>query len=274
MVGLLPLMASTVFEEGTLREMPQVVELIRAFTKRHPELVAHLQPLDTPGVEGRRLLSILNEAKLRRVLARMLDETQFLSPYGIRSLSREHAGKPFVFGANGQEFRVDYQPAESLTGAFGGNSNWRGPIWFPVNALLLRGLLNAHRFYGDSFKIECPTGSGKLMNLYEVSREIMGRLESIFLKDSTGRRPVNGGCARFREDPAWRDRVLFYEYFHGDTGEGLGASHQTGWTGLVGFMVDFFERDAKEDLFAKSRAAPRPQVVVQPAEVLRVPARS
>jgi hypothetical protein len=273
MVGLLPLMASTVFEEGTLREMPHVVELIRAFAKRHPELVANLQPLDKPGVQGRRLLSILDEAKLRRVLARMLDETQFLSPYGIRSLSREHAGNPFVFRANGQEFRVDYQPGESLTGAFGGNSNWRGPIWFPVNALLLRGLLNAHRYYGDSFKIECPTGSGKLMNLYEVSREIMRRLESIFLKDVSGRRPVNGEGARFREDPAWKDRVLFYEYFHGDTGEGLGASHQTGWTGLIGFMLDFFERDSRADVFGKARAAQRPQVVVKPTEAVNVQAR-
>jgi hypothetical protein len=255
-------MASTVFEEGTLRDMPAVVERLKRFTERHPELLANIHPLSKPGVNGRRLLTVLNEDKLRRILARMLDENQFLSPFGIRSLSREHAGKPFVYQARGQEFRIDYQPAESLTGAFGGNSNWRGPVWFPVNALLLRGLLNLHQYFGDGFQVECPTGSGKMMNLYEVAGEIKRRLESTFLTDASGKRPVNGDSVRFSDDPAWRDRVLFYEYFHGDSGQGLGASHQTGWTGLVAFLVDFFERIQPDDLLEpwkhQGAAAPKP----------------
>ncbi len=264
MVGLLPLMASTVFEEGTVKDFPLVVERVTQFTSRHPGLVEHIHPLGKPGVNGRRLLSIVNEDKLRRILTRMLDENQFLSPFGIRSLSREHEAQPFVYQAAGQEFKIDYQPAESLTGAFGGNSNWRGPIWAPVNVLLLRGLLNLHRYYGDGFKIECPTGSGKVMNLYQVACEVARRLESTFLSDATGQRPVNGGCSRFKDDPAWRDRVLFYEYFHGDTGKGLGASHQTGWTGLVAFVADFFERIQSEDLLGivsdkeKSRPSTKP----------------
>jgi Mannosylglycerate hydrolase MGH1-like glycoside hydrolase domain len=263
MVGLLPLMASTVFEEGTVKDMPLVVERITEFTKRHPELMENIHPLGKPGVNGRRLLSIVNEDKLRRILTRMLDEKQFLSPFGIRSLSREHADRPFVYRAGGQEFKIDYQPAESLTGAFGGNSNWRGPVWFPVNVLLLRGLLNLHRYFGDGFQIECPTGSGKLMNLYQIACEITRRLESTFLADASGKRPVNGDCARFKDDPAWRDRLLFYEYFNGDTGKGLGASHQTGWTGLVAFVADFFERVKSEDVLdvlkdREARAAPKP----------------
>ncbi|MCK6478055.1 MAG: glucosidase [Phycisphaerales bacterium] len=251
MVGLLPLMACTVFEEGTVRDMPAVVERIAEFSSRHPELMGNIHPLNKPGVAGRRLLSIVNEDKLRRILSRMLDENQFLSPFGVRSLSREHAANPFIYRAGDQEFRIDYQPAESLTGSFGGNSNWRGPVWFPVNALLLRGLLNLHRYYGDAFRIECPTGSGTKMNLYQVACELARRLESTFLPDASGRRPVNGDSPRFREDPAWRDRVLFYEYFHGDTGQGLGASHQTGWTGLVAFITDFFERIKSDDLLEK-----------------------
>jgi hypothetical protein len=264
MVGLLPLMASTVFEEGIIRDMPTVVDRVNEFTQRHPELMQNIHPLNKPGVSGRRLLSILNEEKLRRILARMLDEKQFLSPFGIRSLSREHGDKPYVYRAGGKEFRINYQPAESLTGDFGGNSNWRGPIWLPVNALLLRGLVNLHRYYGDAFKIECPTGSGKLMSLFQVACEITRRLESAFLSDASGGRPINGEIAQFRNDPAWRDRVLFYEHIHGDTGRGLGASHQTGWTGLVAFLVDFFERINSDKLVErledkkKGHAAPKP----------------
>jgi hypothetical protein len=178
----------------------------------------------------------------------MLDENQFLSTFGIRSLSKEHAEKPLVYHARGQEFRIDYQPAESLTGAFGGNSNWRGPIWFPVNVLLIRGLLNLHQYYGESFRVECPTGSGNQMTLFQIAQEISRRLESVFLLDDAGRRPVNGDSKRFNEDPVWRDRVLFYEYFHGDSGKGLGASHQTGWTGLVATLADFFARFKSDDL--------------------------
>jgi hypothetical protein len=186
------------------------------------------------------MLSILNEAKLRRVLTRMLDEERFLSPYGIRSLSKWHEQHPYVFDVHGERFEVRYLPAESDTGMFGGNSNWRGPIWFPVNLLILRGLQQAHFYYGDSFRIECPTGSGRLMNLYQVAQEIGRRLTSIFLKDAEGRRPVYGGAAKFQSDPYWRDHILFYEYFHGDNGAGLGASHQTGWTGAVAKLIQMF----------------------------------
>ena len=163
----------------------------------------------------------------------MLDENEFLSPYGIRSLSRYHADHPYVIQAGGQEYRVSYLPAESDTGMFGGNSNWRGPIWMPVNALIIRALLQYYLYYGDDFTVECPTGSGRQMNLYQVAEEIARRLASIFLKDKDGRRPVYGGTRKFQDDPHWRDCLLFYEYFHGDNGAGLGASHQTGWTGVI-----------------------------------------
>jgi hypothetical protein len=172
----------------------------------------------------------------------MLDENEFLSPYGIRALSRYHADHPYVVNVEGQEYRVNYLPAESDTGMFGGNSNWRGPIWMPVNALLIRALLQFYLYYGDNFKIECPTGSGKLMNLFEVAREIANRLERIFLRDKSGRRPVYGGTEKFQTDPHWKDYLLFFEYFHGDNGAGLGASHQTGWTGVVAKLIELFGR--------------------------------
>ena len=170
----------------------------------------------------------------------MLDENEFLSPYGIRALSRYHAEHPYVFTVEGQEYRVNYLPAESDSGMFGGNSNWRGPVWMPVNALLIRALLSYYLYYGDNFQIECPTGSGNLMNLFEVAREIANRLTRIFLRDESGRRPVYGGTQKFQTDPHWKDYLLFYEYFHGDNGAGLGASHQTGWTGC--------RREADRDL--------------------------
>ena len=186
----------------------------------------------------------------------MLDENEFLSPYGIRALSRYHAEHPYVFKVNGQEYRVNYLPAESDTGMFGGNSNWRGPIWMPVNALLIRALLSYYLYYGDNFKIECPTGSGNLMNLFEVAREIANRLTRIFLRDESGRRPVYGGTEKFQTDPHWKDYLLFYEYFHGDNGAGLGASHQTGWTGLVAKLIEIFGRiDGAQYLVAGQTAA-------------------
>jgi hypothetical protein len=172
----------------------------------------------------------------------MLDENEFLSPYGIRSLSRYHAEQPYIVVAGGQEYRVSYLPAESDSGMFGGNSNWRGPIWVPVNALIIRGLLHYFAYYGDNFKVECPTGSGKLMNLFEIAREIADRLARIFLRGENGRRPVFGGTEKFQTDPEWRDYLLFYEYFHGDNGAGIGASHQTGWTGVVGGLIEYFGR--------------------------------
>jgi hypothetical protein len=240
MVGLLPLTAVSVFEPEVLQAMPEIVQRIQAFVSKRPELTANIHPVGKPGYRGRRLLSPLNEEKLRRVLARMLDESRFLSPYGIRSLSRWHAEHPFTVTVHGEEFKVSYLPAESNTGLFGGNSNWRGPIWMPVNILLIRALLNYYSYYGEEFKIECPTGSGQLMTLYEVAREIALRLASIFEKDEQGRRPVFGGAEKFQNDPEWRDYLLFYEYFHGDNGAGLGASHQTGWTGLVSVLYKIF----------------------------------
>ena len=185
----------------------------------------------------------------------MLDENEFLSPYGIRALSKFHEHHPYVFRVGGQDHSVGYLPAESDSGMFGGNSNWRGPIWMPVNALLIRALLNFYEYYGDGFRIECPTGSGKMMNLFEVAREISDRLTRIFLRDGSGRRPVYGGTEKFQSDPHWRDHILFYEYFHGDNGAGLGASHQTGWTGLVAKMIELFGLLDAEKLLEAGRVA-------------------
>lgn len=190
----------------------------------------------------RGILALVNEERLRRILTKMLDENEFFSPYGIRSLSKFHQDHPFVFHVGGQVYRVDYLPAESNTGMFGGNSNWRGPIWMPVNAVIIRALLSYYLYYGDNFKIECPTGSGRMMNLFEVSKEIANRLTSIFLRDGKGRRPVYGGTEKFQSDPNWRDYLQFFEYFHGDNGAGLGANHQTGWTGLVAKTIELYGR--------------------------------
>jgi len=248
LVGLLPLCASTVFEGDALARYPKFAQLIDLFRKRHPELVSHVAPTDEgfTGYKGRRLLSVLNRRKLERVLGYMLDENEFLGPHGIRSLSRYHLDHPFSFWVANQEYRVQYLPAESNTGMFGGNSNWRGPMWMPVNLLIIRALLNLYAFFGDEFKVQCPTGSGRYMTLFEVADEIQRRLTATFLRDGNGRRPVYGGTKKFQEDPHWRDLILFYEYFHGDNGAGLGASHQTGWTGLVAVLLNFFGRiDAK-----------------------------
>ena len=248
LVGLLPLCASTVFEGDAVERYPKLMEMIALFKQRHPELVSHVAPTDHgfTGYKGRRLLAIMNRQKLQRVLAYMLDEQEFLGPHGIRSLSRYHLDHPFTFRVGHDEYKVQYLPAESNTGMFGGNSNWRGPVWMPVNVLIVRALLNLYPFYGDDFKVECPTGSGTQMTLFEVAQEISRRLATTFLRDGNGLRPVYGGNARFQHDPHWRDLILFYEYFHGDNGAGLGASHQTGWTGLVALVLDLFGRvDAK-----------------------------
>jgi hypothetical protein len=188
------------------------------------------------------------------ILSRMLDENEFLSPYGIRALSRYHAEHPFVFTVSGQDYTVNYLPAESDTGIFGGNSNWRGPIWMPVNVVLIRALLSYYFYYGDNFKIECPTGSGKLMNLSDVAREIANRLTRIFLRDESGRRPVYGGTQKFHTDPHWKDYLLFFEYFHGDNGAGIGASHQTGWTGLVSKLIELFGKIDGSQFLAAGKA--------------------
>jgi hypothetical protein len=248
MVGLLPLCATTIFEADTVTQYPKLVELIALFRKRHPELISHVAPTDEGfiGYNQRRLLSILNKSKLERVLGYMLDEDEFLGPYGLRSLSRYHLEHPFSVWVGHDEYKVQYLPAESNTGMFGGNSNWRGPVWMPVNVLVIRALLNLYGFFGDDFKVQCPTGSGQYMTLFEVAREIQRRLVATFARDETGRRPVYGGARKFQEDPHWKDLILFYEYFHGDNGAGLGASHQTGWTGLIALLLDFFGRaDAK-----------------------------
>jgi Glycosyl hydrolase family 63 C-terminal domain len=240
MVGLLPFCAATTFEGEMRAKTPELDERLRWFLAARPELYAAIHDPMKVGVKGRRLASILDETKLRRVLAKMLDENEFLSDFGIRSLSRHHADHPYVIHAGGQEYRVSYLPAESDSGMFGGNSNWRGPIWMPVNALIIRALLQYYLYHGDDFTVECPTGSGRWMNLYEVAEEIGRRLGNIFLKDDSGRRPVFGGADKFQDDPQWRDCLLFYEYFHGDNGAGLGASHQTGWTGVIARIMHLF----------------------------------
>jgi hypothetical protein len=248
MVGLLPLCASMVIKQEAITSMPHVLQRLQQRMNKHPELLANIHPPAKPGVNGQLLLSPIGEDKLRRILARMLDEAAFLSPYGIRSLSRFHLEHPYVFRSGDQEYRVQYLPAESDTGMFGGNSNWRGPVWFPVNSLIIRALLQFYRYYGNDFKVECPTGSGKLMNLYEVSKEISDRLARLFLPDQHGRRPVFGGAEKFQLDPYWRDYILFYEYFHGDNGAGLGASHQTGWTGLVARLMHIYASISPDEM--------------------------
>jgi len=237
LVGLLPLCAATVIEEEMLEKHPQITGQVRAFLNRNRDLLVNIADPFVPGVHGRRLLSLVNEEKLRRILARMLDEDRFLGPHGIRSISRWHLEHPYVFNVHGTDLAVEYEPAESTSGMFGGNSNWRGPVWFPINLLLIRALITHYRYYGDNLKVECPTGSGTMMTLFEVAQELSRRLVATFLKDADGHRPVYGGAMMFQDDPHWRDLVLFYEYFHGDNGAGLGASHQTGWTGLVARLI-------------------------------------
>jgi hypothetical protein len=258
MVGLLPLCATTVIEPWQRERVPKTTAGYYARVKQMPELLNSVHPTGPGhwGVGDRGIFALVNNERLRRILSKMLDEEEFLSPYGIRSLSKFHAQHPYVFNVHGQEYRVDYLPAESNTGMFGGNSNWRGPVWMPVNVLLIRALLNFYLYYGDNFKIECPTGSGRLMNLFEVAKEVADRLTSIFRRDAQGRRPVYGGTAKFQSDPYWRDHVLFYEYFHGDNGAGLGASHQTGWTGVVAKLIQLFGvLDAKTALEVGKQSA-------------------
>jgi hypothetical protein len=237
MVGLLSLAASAVVPPDLLARAPKLVERVRWLAAQRPELVANLPTLDVPGQNGTRLLAILDERKLRRVLAYMLDENEFLSDYGIRALSRYHRDNPYIFYVGANSYRVDYEPAESTSGLFGGNSNWRGPVWMPVNGLLVRALPILYQYYGDTFTVECPTGSGQQMNLLEVARELVRRLSAIFRRDESGQRPVFGTVELFQNDPQWRDYIAFYEYFHGDNGAGIGASHQTGWTGLIARLM-------------------------------------
>jgi hypothetical protein len=252
MVGLLPLCATTVIEPWQRERLPHTLETNADRVRRMPELLQSIHPTGPLhlGFAGRGIIALVNPERLRRILTRMLDEDEFLSPYGIRALSRYHADHPYVFKAEGQESRVTYLPAESDSGMFGGNSNWRGPIWIPVNVLLIRALLSFYLYHGENFTIECPTGSGRWMNLFEVAREIAQRLIRIFLRDENGHRPVFGGSEKFQHDPFWKDYILFYEYFHGDLGAGIGASHQTGWTGCVAPLIELFGRVTAQSFLA------------------------
>jgi hypothetical protein len=269
MVGLLPLCATSLTEPWQRERVPAVMKLFEERIRRMPELLNNLYA--GRGHADRGLMALVGPDRLRRILARMLDENEFLSPYGLRAVSRYHLEHPYVLSAGGQEYRVGYLPADSDSGMFGGNSNWRGPIWMPLNMLIVRALLSFYGFYGDAFKVECPTGSGRMMNLFEVAREIATRLISIFLRDATGRRPVFGGMEKFQTDPYWRDHLLFHEYFHGDNGAGIGASHQTGWSGLVATLIELFRNvdavqfleEGKRAVFVREQATPvsrRPEV--------------
>jgi hypothetical protein len=238
MVGLIPLFAVETLEPEIVDRLPGFRRRMQWFIDNRPEFRSHVTTTSNPSGGVRRLLAIVRRPQLVRVLGYMLDREEFLSPYGIRALSRWHRDHPYVLSVDGTEHRVDYEPAESATGLFGGNSNWRGPIWFPVNYLLIESLQKFHHFYGDDLKVECPTGSSRLLNLWEVAGELSRGLTRLFLRGRDGRRPIYGGCERFQQDPHWRDHILFYEYFHGDEGRGIGASHQTGWTGLVAKLIE------------------------------------
>jgi hypothetical protein len=251
---LLPLAATTVLP-GDLRErLPRFFEEAQWFLEQHPYTAATITvPLEV-GAGGSRILSLVNPDKLRRILGYMLNENEFLSPYGIRSLSRYHANHPYVFNAGGQEYRVGYVPGDSDSGMFGGNSNWRGPIWMPMQLMLIRALVNQYAHLGNNFKVECPVGSGRQLTLLEVSQELARRLSRLFIRNSEGRRPAQGNHNRW-SDEHWRDHILFYEYFHGDTGAGVGASHQTGWTGVIAFLLQGFTAVEAEKVLEKGMGA-------------------
>ncbi|MDX1981988.1 MAG: glucosidase [Bryobacteraceae bacterium] len=237
MVGLIPIFAVDTLESEMIERLPGFRKRMEWFLSNRPELCSQIASITREGQGMRRLLSVVPWHRLERVLRVMLDETEFLSPHGLRSVSRVHKDKPFTLHLDGAPYSVNYEPAESTTGMFGGNSNWRGPIWFPVNYLMIESLQKYHYYFGDEFRVECPTGSGKWMSLDEVAAELSRRLSRLFLRDSSGRRPVFGGSELFQTDPNFRDHILFYEYFHGDNGAGIGASHQTGWTGLVAKLL-------------------------------------
>lgn len=257
MAGLIPLCAASVFEGSSLLlRHPRFARFMTLFRDKHPEVLRHIAPADSSfvGFGGRRLFSVCDRVKIEKILRYMLDEDEFLGPHGIRSLSKYHLAHPFVFSMNGCDYTVQYLPGESSSEVSGANSNWRGSVWLPVNILLIRSLLNLYQFYGDDFKVECPTGSGIYMSLFGVANEITRRLSSIFLRDPSGKRPVHGAAKKFQEDPHWKDLILFYEYFHGDNGGGLGASHQTGWTGVIARALDLFGRVKPETALRLDRA--------------------
>lgn len=241
-VGLLPLCATTIIEKEERELIPNITRKLFERIERKPDLLKRIH-LTGPGHFGkneRGIAALVNREKLQRILIKMLDEKEFLGPYGIRSLSKYHLEHPYTFFVDGREYKVSYTPAESDTGMFGGNSNWRGPVWMPINILIIRSLLHYYLYYGDDFKVECPTGSGKMMNLFDVSKEIMSRLIKTFTSNEQNKRPVFGENEKFQHDPFWKDHILFYEYFHGDNGAGIGASHQTGWTGLIALLIKLY----------------------------------
>jgi hypothetical protein len=237
LVGLIPLLAVQTLEPETLDSLRGFRTRLLWFLDHRRDLTGNVACMRTAGDGERRLLAILDGDRLRRVLRVMLDEHEFLSPYGIRSISRVHRDQPYRLDVHGTTYRVAYEPAESSTGLFGGNSNWRGPIWFPINYLLIEALQKFHHYFGDDFTVECPTGSGRMMTLQEVAAELSRRLTRIFLRGDDGVRPVFRGIESYQRDPHWKDLVLFHEYFNGDTGAGVGASHQTGWTALVAKLL-------------------------------------
>ncbi len=237
MVGLIPLFAVTSIEPSMLDRVPEFKKRLQWFLEHRPDLAKLVSSWKEPGMGERRLLAILRGHRMKQVLSRMLDETEFLSPHGVRSLSRIYAAHPYVFDMGGSEYVVRYVPAESDSGMFGGNSNWRGPVWFPANYLIIEALQQFHHYYSDDFDVEAPNGSGQFISLNRIADDLSGRLIGIFRRDTNGRRPVFGSNETFQNDPYWRDCIPFYEYFHGDLGSGLGASHQTGWTGLVAKLI-------------------------------------
>jgi len=274
MVGLLPVCATTVVEPWQRERVPKVMAHARSLIERMPGLAKGIHPTggEHLGHAERGILAVVTPERLHRMLEKMLDENEFLSPYGIRSLSLYHKDHPYVYHAAGSEYRVSYLPAESDSGMFGGNSNWRGPVWMPMNVLLIRALMQFYLYYGDTFKVECPTGSGRWLNLFDVAHDLADRLSRIFLRDEHGRRAVFGDEKTFQNNPEWRDHLLFYEYFHGDNGAGLGASHQTGWTGLIGPLIALFGRVDAKTFLEMGRSA-RSQATAGKAEKHEEPAR-
>ena len=266
MVGLIPLFAVEVLDGCVFSRLPEFTRRLRWFLEYRPDLARLVSRWNEPNSEERHLLSLLRGHRMKRLLVRMLDETEFLSDYGIRAVSKFHEKNPYVFEHEGSRFSVSYAPGESTSGVFGGNSNWRGPIWMPVNFLLIESLRRFHRYYGDDFRVECPVGSGRYLNLEEVATELSRRLSRLFLIDENGRRPVFGDSACHQSDPAFRDNVLFYEYFHGDSGRGVGASHQTGWTGLVALLLRDISSQAQTATIAEKISSKTDQPIPLAAE--------
>jgi hypothetical protein len=257
---LIPIFAVEVLDGDMISDLPGFTKRLNWFLENRKDLARNISYMETGGQHkhSHRLLAVLSRERLIRLLRYMLDEQEFLSPYGIRSLSRFHKDHPYILDVWGEEFEVDYMPGESTIGLFGGNSNWRGPVWMPVNFLLVEALERFHHFYGDTLKVECPTGSGQMLNLKEVSLELSKRLSMLFLPNEQGQRACWGTDQHFSADPHWRDLALFHEYFHGDNGRGLGASHQTGWTALIAHLLNDVGSMYNHGKFAQQATEPSP----------------